>query len=345
MDEWKHIVVTYDYGGSILLSTDPKIYLDGVRITSHLAYYKAQLSKGTYTPPATAASSDIGVTISSWLIVNSKASMDDMRVYNRVLSAEEVEALYTAVPPRAAYYYNFSNDAQQWCDGVNAPINMGPELSTTGPGCGNQNNTSKARMAYNTSINSYLYCNSEYDVPIGRNCASGYCGGDSAHKIVFTLDNRLFQSNFSGVSGADTLCQNQADQAGLSGTYYAWIADSNATSEPAQRFSAQIRGSLPIYKTNGAKVADDWTDLTDGTLDSTINITAFGTATVEGGFDVFSNVDTDGTQLGTTNTCSDYTSGTGNFERGRKDLSNSNWTNAGTTACSGGQALLYCFEQ
>lgn len=84
-DAWHHIVVTYDKSSS---ANDPKFYVNGVEI----AITEYSTPSGT---PTTDASQTLTIGNCS---VHSKGrfdgSLDDVRIYNRALSAKEVEALY-----------------------------------------------------------------------------------------------------------------------------------------------------------------------------------------------------------------------------------------------------------
>jgi len=144
--------------------------------------------------------------------------------------------------------------------------------------------------------------------------------------------------SFSGVFGADGICQTRAAAAGLPGTYLAWIADTSAA-DPETRFSRSPGGYALI---NGTRVADDWADLTDGSLDVAINLTELST-TYTGG--VWSAVSTNGTYSGGA-ACNGWTNFTnlqaGEF--GAANAANSVWTFAGSTTCDSPQAI-YCFQQ
>jgi hypothetical protein len=105
-------------------------------------------------------------------------------------------------------------------------------------------------------------------------------------KTVFVTSQR-FDGNFGGgqrILGypmADQRCQTLAQQAGRSGTYKAWISgrvDTGAgplTHGVVHRFA---QSSGPYVLVNGTKVADNWADLTDGSLDHAIDLTEQGTA-------------------------------------------------------------------
>ncbi len=97
-------------------------------------------------------------------------------------------------------------------------------------------------------------------------------------------------------------------------------------------------------------VADDWTDLTDGSLDHAIDHDEFGNS-VTGS--VWTNTETNGKAHDITRDCGPgsstsavWTSASG-FESGRygtSTASSSQWTMTTNTACSN-SFRLYCFEQ
>jgi len=93
----------------------------------------------------------------------------------------------------------------------------------------------------------------------------GYC---TAWKIAFVTSTK-HNANLGGLSGADAICQGLATAASLPGTYMAWVADN--TGSPASRFT---HSTGPYVLTNGVRVADNWNDLTDGTIQHAINVDA-----------------------------------------------------------------------
>lgn len=88
-------------------------------------------------------------------------------------------------------------------------------------------------------------------------------------KVVF-ITGETHNGNLGGLAGADAVCQNDADLEYLPGTYKAWLSDS--TTSAASRLTHAIGPYLLAGRgASGVKVADNWTDLTDGTLDNAIN--------------------------------------------------------------------------
>ena len=93
-------------------------------------------------------------------------------------------------------------------------------------------------------------------------------GGDPTHKVVFVTSTR-YGGNFGGVTGADDKCQERALAVNLLGTYKAWISGNELASSPSARFT---HSTVPYRLLDGSVVADDWADLTDGTLQHAINL-------------------------------------------------------------------------
>lgn len=93
--------------------------------------------------------------------------------------------------------------------------------------------------------------------------------------IVF-VSSQSHTGNFGGVTGADSHCQNLANSAGLSGTFKAWLSGSTASSSPASRFN---QSSVPYVLVDGTLIANDWGDLTDGSIQNPINLDEAGNPT------------------------------------------------------------------
>ena len=148
---------------------------------------------------------------------------------------------------------------------------------------------------------------------------------------------------FRGVDEADTICNDEAVAAGLPGVYKAWLADQTAASAPASSF---FQATGPYVMPDGTQVADDWADLTDGSLDNFITVTADG-GSAEG--EVWTNVLSDGTQKGAAaaDSCDGWTNIGAGTQLGRVGVTNvgdSGWTDSGTFTCEA-PILLYCFGQ
>ena len=186
-------------------------------------------------------------------------------------------------------------------------------------------------------------------------------GGASSLSLEYaTYTRRVFvtsetvPSDFGGATAADAKCQELADNAALSGEFVAWLGSSEG--HPADRLiQHQVRYTL----VDGTLVADNWWDLTDGTLRHPIDLTELGTAPTGDTLDcneledtaVWTGTDADGEDFGIDWTCSDWTGtgtrvGIGSYERMARG-----WTDAcriqvpDGDPCAGQSAHLYCFEK
>ncbi len=171
-----------------------------------------------------------------------------------------------------------------------------------------------------------------------NDCGYGACGGDPDERVAF-ISSTTTNGSLGGVQGANTYCQTRAETAGLSGRYIAWIANSNPYSAPAFVFE---RASMPYVRVDGVQIADDWTDLVSGTINSRLNVTEVQGAGPSG---VFTNVTEFGLQNSSTSHCVDFTSSGGvTVKGGASSSTDAGWTNQPTLACNTNRAL-YCFEQ
>ncbi len=171
-------------------------------------------------------------------------------------------------------------------------------------------------------------------------------GETTASSYYFRTERIIFVTgsssggNLGGLAGADATCQANADNAGLVGTFQAWLSD--GVDSPATR--ASQLGSVFVDPT-GTVIANDWADLTDGTLDAGIDKTASGQAA--SGL-VWSNVTASGATSAGALHCAGWTSGSSGVagrvgEIGEID---SDWSNrASGLTCGTSTTRLYCIEQ
>ena len=168
------------------------------------------------------------------------------------------------------------------------------------------------------------------------------------------VTSTLYTGNLGGVSGADAICQTHADNAGLQGTFKAWISD-NLGSSPSTTFT---QNPGPYVFVGGRVVANNWADLTDGTIGERFNGNELGVGVST---HLWSNTNTDGTSFGGVN-CSNWTSASasvfGWHGSSCSGCKNSKWTLAnspstgnvvGPLKCdnssSTGIGRVACFEQ
>ncbi len=125
---WYHVACTYD-GAQIVK------YVNGAQLSSNAE---------THTPDTVAGSLDFGTSPWGNLSNYFTGTIDDARVYNRALSADEIYGLYRTSSPVCAspsgyegdvIYNNGSNHVLQFCDNASwRPLGPVPGAGT-GPGC------------------------------------------------------------------------------------------------------------------------------------------------------------------------------------------------------------------
>jgi len=101
----------------------------------------------------------------------------------------------------------------------------------------------------------------------------------ASSRFIF-VTHTAYTGNLGGLEGADQKCQAAANNAGLDGTFLAWISTwagpiiGKPSTDPQSRF---IRHNTPyILPISNIKVADNYADFVDGTLDAPINSDEFG---------------------------------------------------------------------
>jgi hypothetical protein len=168
--------------------------------------------------------------------------------------------------------------------------------------------------------------------------ASGACW-----KLVFITSTTYATGNLNGLAGADAICQALAGAAALPGTFKAWL--STATISAASRLTHSTR---PYKLVDGTPVANNWTDLTDGSLSVSIHETESG-ASVSSRF-IWTNTAIDGSGL--TYDCLGWTSSSSSAlgDVGGSGDTTAFWTNRAPYYCDGSlfgttPRALYCFQQ
>jgi hypothetical protein len=175
-------------------------------------------------------------------------------------------------------------------------------------------------------------------------CAGGECLAE-AHRIVF-VSSMLTTGALGGLVGADLFCTELAAQAGIDGTFMAWLSTSQVG--PASRMT-HFMG--PYRLPNGQLIANDWIDLTDGVLAHPIDSDEFGelppAAQICQGQEVWSNANPDGTPL-TQLDCQAWTSAavSSTSNAGQWSEAMFGWSASGCVSISCSQMLpLYCVQQ
>lgn len=172
-------------------------------------------------------------------------------------------------------------------------------------------------------------------------------------RIVF-VTSETFTGNLGGIAGADAKCQALADAAGLDGAFRTWLSDTSSSPAADPTF---YKHDGPYVRVDGVKVAQNWEDLTDGTLLAQIEVDETGAHPYRQNGNpsrsmVFThgNAHGEGTATAPDQTCMDWTSaevlpilGRSGWFGGSASVSDY-WAQGGGGYCKGPQHL-YCFEQ
>jgi hypothetical protein len=165
-------------------------------------------------------------------------------------------------------------------------------------------------------------------------------------RIVF-VTSQTYDGDLGGLSGADDKCQTLALNAGLLGTFKAWISGSSTSEEARDRMS---RADVAYRRVDFVKVADGWPDLTDGTLDAPINVNESGN-TVLSSLTAYTNTDADGSIHETGRECGqdpgDQWNTNDMFQSGgfgAVGATNNTWSWVSNNDCMN-QRRLYCVQQ
>jgi hypothetical protein len=171
---------------------------------------------------------------------------------------------------------------------------------------------------------------------------AGPAYADQHERTVF-VTSVSFKGNLGGLTGADAKCQAEADGPASvvpSGTYLAWLSD--GTDSPDTRFT---RSSHPYLLPDGTKIAEDFADLTDGSILHPINIDSTGKPL---GLQVFwTGTNADGTAVQHLLRCDDWTDPLP-YSRGKVGSTvqtSTLWSARAQRRCGSGSHKLTCFQQ
>jgi hypothetical protein len=151
------------------------------------------------------------------------------------------------------------------------------------------------------------------------------------------LTSTLQEGDLGGLAGADALCNNLASTASLGGTWVAWL--STSTVDAVDRLTAT--GPFVRAAQTSTVLADDISDLTDGSLYQAVELDENGSTALQF---VWTGTLGDGTR--SEKHCGDW-AGIANFGSTGTPYSGSEWTSSvpeESTSCSS-NCRLYCFEQ
>jgi hypothetical protein len=155
-------------------------------------------------------------------------------------------------------------------------------------------------------------------------------------RTVFMTSGLYNGSSLGGLAGADAVCQDEADAAGLPGTYKAWLSAAGEGNSAAERLT---HSEVPYVRVDGTQVADSWDDLTDGSLDAPIG-------PFPAGPEIWTGTASDGSFVSGSSDCGAWTNTTGaGAVYGLCNHVTSGWTQSEYTYDCDISLWLYCFEQ
>ena len=149
-------------------------------------------------------------------------------------------------------------------------------------------------------------------------------------KTIF-ITEQGFKGDFGGLTMADALCQEEAEFPSSivpQGKYLAWLSDDK--SSPRDRLADF---SNPIVLPDGTVVADSCDDLTDGSIQHAINMTASGESF--GALSAWTGTKGDGTHMSLSTSCYGWTKA----QQGIRGITGSTlavdhtWTNYQSRTC------------
>lgn len=178
-------------------------------------------------------------------------------------------------------------------------------------------------------------------------CAKGKCVANGCPNggpcIAFVTSETRTGGDIGGIAGGNALCQTLAAEAGLPGTYLAWLSDSEET--PLTSF---VRSTGPYIRIDETEVAASFAALISSGLQQPIVLDEEGTDV--GSILVWTGTYGDGTWAGDHvdldfADCGGWTGIVATAgENGQADLIGTSWTEAGQVNCLVPQPI-YCFQQ
>ena len=168
---------------------------------------------------------------------------------------------------------------------------------------------------------------------------------DRNERTVFVTNAKFTGKNLGGLTGADSKCQAEADDPASivpSGTYLAWLSD--GTDSPDTRFT---KSSHPYMLPDGTKVAEDYSDLTDGSILHPLDMEPTGNR-IKGSDNIWTGTLADGKSASHSVTCTGWKDPLTYHKamHGQTGLTTSSWSNMhANDSCRNSYARLLCFQQ
>jgi hypothetical protein len=246
----------------------------------------------------------------------------------------------TCSSPKGSVLVTATDEASS--DFVAAAFNRDPNIGAADVG-------NKACAVYRTGDQGETYNLSGKDFSQWKKFVKNQCtvglGTDVSHKLVFATEDQWNAHQLGGVNGADNLCNIAAIAGGLSGTYTAWLSDSN--NDAKDRVNNSV---FPYFLPDGAgnpaqQVANNFADILDCTnpfcLQSSIRRDENGVQRINR--EAWTGTASNGVKTG--NFCADWTTDNADTPfTGHVNFNSVGWTSIARRTCTFGNIGLYCFQ-
>jgi hypothetical protein len=174
-------------------------------------------------------------------------------------------------------------------------------------------------------------------VTVGTTTATWSTTTVAGAKRVFGTAGRYVGYQIGGLSGANTICQTEANTAGYSGTYVAIMSSDTVSA------ASNLTLSYPIVNAYDSTTVAS-TNLWSGTINTDIKNPSGGETTCSGSGaqQAFTGTSAGGAIV-TGDTCTSWSSSSGNGESGSENTPTS-WSATGTQTCVTA-CPFYCIQQ
>ena len=236
------------------------------------------------------------------------------------------------------------------CTATQMQVNLSaaPGLSTTDPNphdCGTLSAGGNCGKSWQINANS---CGSQsITVTVSSTSTPSSTSSPTSVTISCPTAKRVFvtsggyQGNLGGLTGAGTICDTEANNAGLVGTSWtAWLSTSSVNARD------RITPASEYRLVDNTVVANGIGDLTDGTIDHAIDKDASGTIVTSGFPYAWTATSLGGNWSGSAH-CDNWTNNTNSQfpTLGSWTAVDDRWTASGASSNCLGFRHLYCFEQ
>jgi hypothetical protein len=162
---------------------------------------------------------------------------------------------------------------------------------------------------------------------------------DPAKRLVFVTSTSHAATDLGGFGGADVICNLRASEAGLSGTYVAWLSYADGTPNLNQVAKHRVPDNA-WYKVTDEIVAYSRADLLDGVLQSAIDRDERGELRE---VEVWTGTTSNGEF--SDSGCGGWSPGGSEATFGDSTDAGPGWTDSGVGRPCSTERSLYCFQQ